>query len=405
MLIDIYAFQAVKHVFKNTQWPNLKQASITFWIITAICVLVIIAAQIYDSSQWSKFVKTYAFAMIFVCYLSKIFVVFFLLIDDLWRLLQLVYTYFKPTEASDSVVEGRFQISRSDFLNKLGLMAAAVPFVTLVYGMIKGAYNYAIHSVKLPVVGLPDAFNGFKIVQISDIHSGSFTVKNPLENAIDLILKQRADVIFFTGDLINNRAEELVPYLQVFEKLKAPHGVFSILGNHDYGDYVAWDTLEAKKNNLDTLKAMQKQMGWQLMLDSHTYIEKDGQKIGLLGVENWSTHLRFPKYGSLEKAINGFNPAPFNILLSHDPSHWKAEVLSKYPYINLTLSGHTHGFQFGVEIPGFKWSPVQYVYEQWAGLYNKGAQYLYVNRGFGFLGYPGRVGISPEITVIELQKA
>lgn len=259
-----------------------------------------------------------------------------------------------------------------------------------------------MRRLKLHFPNLPPAFKGLKIVQISDIHSGSFDNHEKVAKGVDLVLKEKPDVIFFTGDLVNNRSDEMFPYQELFSKIKAPMGVYAILGNHDYGDYVEWPSPEAKAKNLQLLKDIEARMGWQMLNNANTVLEKDGQQIALIGVENWSAKLHFPKYGDLEKAYQGTAHFPFKILLSHDPSHWDAQVRPEYPDIDLMLAGHTHGMQFGVEIPGLKWSPIQYAYPEWAGLYKKGSQYLYVNRGYGFLGYPGRVGILPEITVIEL---
>jgi len=251
---------------------------------------------------------------------------------------------------------------------------------------------------------LPEGFDGIKIVQLSDIHSGSFGGTRHLENAISLTLDQGADVIFHTGDLVNDRSSEAEEFGFTFEKLKAPLGVFSILGNHDYGDYVHWNSVEEKKQNLQMLIRLQQEFGWKMLNNAHTYIERNGSRIGLVGVENWSRSQRFKKYGNMGDAVQNFEKQPFNILLSHDPSHWNGEITSAYPYMDLTLSGHTHGMQFGIEIPGFRWSPVQYVYKEWADLYENNSQRLYVNRGLGFIGYPGRVGILPEITVLELKR-
>jgi hypothetical protein len=275
----------------------------------------------------------------------------------------------------------------------------------MLWGMVRGAYDYQVKKVRLPLSKLPESFRGFKIVQISDLHVGSFVSTKPLKEAVRIINELQPDLILFTGDLVNNRTDELFPHQETLSQLKARYGVFSILGNHDYGDYVPWSSLEEKNKNLSELVDRHRAMGWDILLDEHRHIEKDGGRISLIGVQNWSVHLRFPQYGSLKKAVEGMTYSDVNILLSHDPSHWRAEVLDEYPAIDLMLAGHTHGFQFGVDLPGFKWSPVQYVYKEWAGLYEQGKRYLYVNRGLGFLGYPGRVGILPEITVLELDKA
>jgi predicted MPP superfamily phosphohydrolase len=293
------------------------------------------------------------------------------------------------------------RISRSLFLSWLGITVGGGLFATLIYGF-SNKYNYKVRRIPIRFPNLPAAFKGLRIVQISDVHSGSFTNKDGVRKGVEKIMSLKPDLIFFTGDLVNNKAEEIEPYLDVFDKLKAPLGVYSIFGNHDYGDYVPWENEVAKRQNLETLKSHHAKMGWRLLWDENVAIERGGEQIALIGVQNWSGLRNFARYGNLEKAYAGAQNYPFKILLSHDPTHWDAEVRPKFGDIDLTLSGHTHGFQFGVEIPGFRWSPVQYVYRQWAGLYREGPQAIYVNRGYGFIGYPGRVGILPEITLLEL---
>jgi predicted MPP superfamily phosphohydrolase len=293
-------------------------------------------------------------------------------------------------------------MTRGKFISYSALTLAAIPFGTMIYGMLKTAFDFKILKSKVPIANLPSSFEGLKIVQISDIHSGSFLSNLHFKNAVKLIMQEKPDVIFFTGDLVNDRSDEAEPFKKIWKELNAPFGVYSILGNHDYGDYVIWDTPEEKQANLERLFEIHKEMGWNLLLNEHRILEKNGEKIGLIGVENWGAALRFPRKGDMEKAQTGMEEVPVKILLSHDPSHWDAKILKEHPDVDLTLSGHTHGFQFGIEIPGFKWSPSQYVYPQWAGLYTQGKQHLYVNRGLGFLGYLGRVGIRPEITVLEL---
>ncbi len=295
--------------------------------------------------------------------------------------------------------------SRSKFLSTLGLTAGLLPFSMLMYGMWRNPYRYKIHHTTLPVSGLPEAWEGLRIVQISDIHSGSFTLTEPVEHAIQMILDLKPDLVLFTGDLVNTQAVEMAPFLSMFSRVRAPEGVFSILGNHDYGDYHRWPTAEAKQQNFQELVDTHAQLGWDLLQNEHRILNIRGEQLALVGVENYSTHARFPKYGDLEKSLVGCEHIPLKILMSHDPSHWEAQVKGQHKDIFLTLSGHTHGMQFGVEIPGWmKWSPIQYMYKQWAGLYQEAGQYLYVNRGLGFLGYPGRVGILPEITLLELTR-
>jgi len=352
----------------------------------------------YDS--WPRAVRTYLFATIVGLFFAKIIAVVFFMLDDVRRGIQWASSklFFQNTEG-ESI--GSERISRSVFLSWVGLASGGGLFTTLIYGF-SNKYNYDLKKIKLTFNNLPSAFKGLRIIHISDIHSGSFTNKKGVERGVQLIMKQRPDLVLFTGDLVNDRASEMQDYMEVFRRIEAPLGVYSTLGNHDYGDYIAWESREAKKENLEHLKGVHKQLGWRLLMNENVALERDGQEISLVGIENWSAKGSFPKYGKMAEAYAGTDKYPFKILMSHDPSHWEAEVIPKYPGIDLMLAGHTHGMQFGVEIPGFRWSPVQYVYKQWAGLYEEGNQKLYVNRGFGFIGYPGRVGILPEITLIEL---
>ncbi|NNM15154.1 MAG: metallophosphoesterase, partial [Bacteroidia bacterium] len=314
-------------------------------------------------------------------------------------------TYFsKPSPDAAETAKETVSISRSEFLIKIGLLIASIPFLSLIYGMVHGASNLSLKRKKVHLSHLPDVFEGLKIVQISDLHTGSFVNDKILRNAVELINEQKADLILFTGDLVNSKADEVEPYIPILKQLSSTHGVFSITGNHDYGDYVRWPSKQHKQDNFDRLVNAHKLMGWDLLLDEHRNIEKDGERITVIGVQNWSANLRFPKYGNLTRASENVDQSAVNILLSHDPSHWRGEILERFKHIDITFSGHTHGAQFGVEIPGIKWSPVKYFYKEWAGLYEHAEQYLYVNRGLGFLGYPGRVGMLPEITLLELHK-
>jgi uncharacterized protein len=308
------------------------------------------------------------------------------------------------SEKAETISEAGKGISRLKFFSQLAITFTIVPAIGFIYGVVRGAYKYRVHKVKVPSPNLPPAFEGFKIVQLSDIHTGSFLDNTALHGAFDIVMQQGADMILFTGDLVNNEAKETVGFEEVFSRLKAPHGVYSVLGNHDYGDYVQWDSQTSKAKNLQDLKDLQARSGWRLLMNEHVSIEKNGEKIGLLGIENWGGSMHFPKYGKMEDAYKGADQYPFKILLSHDPSHWEKEVSKKYTDIDLTFSGHTHGMQMGIDIPGFKWSPAKYLYKYWAGLYKQDNQFLYVNRGLGFLGYPGRLGIWPEITVVELTR-
>lgn len=283
-----------------------------------------------------------------------------------------------------------------------GLMFGLILFSVFTYGMLRGLAHIRVKTMQITDAKIPKAFDGFRFVQISDIHSGTYTSILPIKKSVALINAQQPDCIFFTGDLVNNRVEEIQPYIIELKKLKAPSGIFSILGNHDYGDYVSWKTPEEKIANLLQLKKYQKELGWNLLLNEHVSLQKNNAQINLIGVENWSSKMHFTKYGDLAKATSGIDQNLFTILLSHDPSHFDKEVSSNFPWITLTLSGHTHGMQFGIETKHVRWSPIKYVYPHWAGLYHIGSQYLYVNRGLGALGFPGRIGMRPEITVFVL---
>ena len=405
-LIDLYAFQAFRHVSKGYSIAVIRRITILYLIVSVFCFTVIIFTQFTDWQNWNKVFRTYSFAVLIITIFSKFVLSIFVLIDDLVRFFRLLYqkisfSFQKPEYKKN--VRQALSISRSDFIIKAGLFVGFIPFFSLLYGMAGNAYRYQVRKQTLRFPDLPDSFEGFKIVQISDIHTGSFLSTEPLARAIKMINEEKPDVVFFTGDLVNYIHDEALIYLDVLKQVEAKHGVFSIFGNHDYGDYYKWEKPGDKEKNLQELKNIHSTLGWDLLWDEHRYIEQNGEKIGLIGVQNCSSH-RFSNYGSLEKATQNINYCAVNILLSHDPSHWGKEVIKKYQRIDLTLSGHTHGMQFGVEIPGFKWSPIQYIYKEWAGLYRENNQYLYVNRGLGFIGYPGRVGILPEITVIELSK-
>lgn len=401
LLLDFYFFQGVKTVMQSASQRSRNTITIVYWSITAIICIGYLLFVFTNVGFLGKNVRAYLFAIIVSMFIAKFVAVAFLLIDDLRRAVQWIAgkLFFKDTLTA---VSGEDGISRSAFLSWLSIAAGGTLFGSFIFGF-KNKYNYQVRNVPLKFPNLPQAFKGLKIVHISDIHSGSFMDKKAVQHGIDLILAQKPDLILFTGDLVNDKATEMADWKELFSSLKAPLGVFSVLGNHDYGDYVHWpiDGI-SKEKNLQNLVTLQGDMGWKMLMNENVVLEKEGEKIALIGIENWSAKARFPKHGKLDVAYAGTEDIPFKMLMSHDPSHWEAEVIPKYGNIDLMLSGHTHGMQFGVEIPGFRWSPVQYIYKQWAGLYENGKQKLYVNRGFGFIGYPGRVGIMPEITVIEL---
>ena len=401
LALDVYMYQALKTV---SQSLSPKARLIIYSIFFTISFLTIIGFILFVYTEYSflgQKVRTYLFAIIIGLTFAKMVGAVFFLIDDIRRLFQWIAAkvFFEKTEVA-TIADGA--ISRSKFLSWIGLTAGGTLFGSLVYGF-GNQYNYQVKPVRLKFANLPAAFKGFKIVHISDIHSGSLLDKNAVMHGVELILKQAPDMILFTGDIVNDKASEMDQYKEVFSKLKAPYGVYSTLGNHDYGDYVAWPVNGvSKEENLERLKKVHADMGWKLMMNEHELIEKNGESIAIIGIENWSAKIRFPKHGKMQEAYSGTENIPFKILMSHDPSHWDAEVIPKYGDVDLTLSGHTHGMQFGFKINSLQWSPVQYVYKQWGGLYETGKQKLYVNPGFGFIGYPGRVGILPEITVIEL---
>ena len=393
-LIQWYAYQAIKTIGFNK------------WMLSiySLTIAIIFGNFIYHSLFYTRatgFTPNFSIAIgIFLAlFIFQFILVLFLAFEDLIRIPQGIYRYFIEKG------ESNYFPSRRKFISQLAFGLAAIPFASLLLGMIRGKYNYKVLHYALEFDDLPEAFDGFTLTQISDIHSGSFDNAAKVQYGVDLINEQKSDVILFTGDMVNNKAEELLPWKDTFAQLKAPMGKFSILGNHDYGDYVEWSSKEEKKQNLESLIQTQEEMGFSILLNETHFFEKDGQRLALVGVENWGKG-GFKKKGDLDKAVQEVSEDDFKILLSHDPSHWEEKVLPHpYPF-QLTLSGHTHGMQFGIEIPGwFKWSPVKWRYKQWAGLYTEQKQWINVNRGFGFIGYPGRVGIWPEITKITLKRS
>ncbi len=396
ILIDFYIYHVLKILMQGASVGTKTTVGLIYW---ALCIMSLGSFLLFPYIT-NPYFKQYFFSIGMGWVLTQIFMVLFFLVDDLRR------GAFWTMGQAASIAGAKFMntengIPRSTFLSWMGVGLSSTLFFSLLYGF-GNKYNYKVIKKKIVLKGLPSSFKGFKIIHISDIHSGSLKDKAAVLKGIALIEKQNADIVLFTGDLVNDRATEMRDWMDVFGKIKAPHGVFSTLGNHDYGDYVKWDTAEEKKQNLEALKKVHHDLGWRLLMNENTSIEKSGESIKIVGIENWSAKARFPKYGKMDLAMQGISEQEVAILLSHDPSHWEAEVIPKYANVQLTLSGHTHGMQFGLENPYFKWSPVQWVYKQWAGIYESKDQQLYVNRGFGFLGYPGRVGILPEITLIEL---
>jgi predicted MPP superfamily phosphohydrolase len=400
ILVDLYVFQAVKSSIQGMSVGWRRSISIAFWAITGLSIIGLIYVNNYENV--SRDLRRYVIVGVSLIYFSKVFGVLTLLIDDVFRAGQWVFYKIFPSRIEESVAkEG---ITRSEFMSKASLIAVAVPMATFSFGIASGAHNYRLRKRTIYLPNLPRQFDGITIGQLSDIHSGSFFSRKGVKKGIDLLLGEKPDVVFFTGDLVNDEASELTEYKDLFSKVKAPLGVFSTLGNHDYGEYRAWSSIEQKKQNLDNLIRSHKEMGWDILMNENRALKVDGEEIAIIGVENWGAG-RFSKHGDLEKAYQGAGDKPVKLLLSHDPSHWDAQIRPNFGDIDVTFAGHTHGFQFGVEIGNFRWSPSKYMYKQWADLHQEGNQYLYVNRGFGFLGYPGRIGILPEVTVIELKKA
>lgn len=399
VLLDIYVFQALKVVTANASPKVRISVTILYWMVSVLAIALLILYPYLNVEAWPKTARNWVFAPILGLFLGKLLASLFIALDDIRRGITWIITKIASNPSTD-IAHASDGITRSAFLSWLALGVGGTLFGTMLYGF-GNKYRYHVNRIRLAFENLPGAFKGLKIVHISDIHAGSFTDKQAVGKGIEKIMKEKPDLILFTGDLVNDRATEMDDYKEVFSLLKAPMGVYSTLGNHDYGDYAKWDSAEAKIANLEQLKGVHKEMGWRLLMNEHVVLERGQDQIALLGIENWGKGT-FSKYGKMTEAYPGSEKYPFKILLSHDPSHWDGEVRKLYNDIDLMLSGHTHGMQFGLELPGYKWSPAKYFYKQWAGLYESDKQKLYVNRGFGFLGYPGRVGILPEITVIEL---
>jgi predicted MPP superfamily phosphohydrolase len=393
-ILSIYVLQALKTVARQP-W--------IYYVYMAIAAAVAFNF-IYqftageEEGRVLSVAKSYAFGFLLTVLTFKLITIIFLFSEDIFRFFSGGYEKLFGSSRAFTLPQ------RRRFLSAIALGLAAIPFGALLYGMYKGKYNFKVLKYTLEFDDLPDAFDGYQITQISDIHSGSFDNRKMVEYGVSLINQQKSDTILFTGDMVNNMTEEMRPWADLFATLEAKDGKYSVLGNHDYGDYIPWETAELKNQNLQDLKDLQKEMGFDLLLNEHRYLTKGEDKIALVGVENWGKG-GFKKVGDLQKAVSNISEQDFKILMSHDPSHWEAEVVPDEKHFHLTLSGHTHGMQFGIEIPGWiKWSPVKWRYKHWAGIYKEQGQFINVNRGFGFLGYPGRVGIWPEITVITLKK-
>ena len=392
--LDFYIFNAIRLLLDDYSPQTRRVIKVIYFVISVGLFIGVISYNKLDPKVFGslRLVITSGF---FITLIAKLFTTIFLFADDLRRgvtyLLSLIPASSEP-----------YSNSRSAFMAKSALIAGTVPIAVFSFGILSGAHDYRVRKKTIYFRSLPKSFDGIRVVQISDIHTGSFFNKRAVEGGVDLINEQKGDIIFFTGDLVNNQSNEAKPYLDIFKKVKAELGTYSTMGNHDYGDYSSWPSQQAKMNDIKNLHEMHKYMGWDILLNENRVLDQSGDKLAILGLENWGAG-RFSKYGDMKKTVEGTEEVPFKILLSHDPSHWDAQVRPQYPDVDLQLAGHTHGMQFGIEIGDFRWSPSQYMYKQWADLYQEGEQYIYVNRGFGFLGYPGRVGILPEITILELK--
>lgn len=404
ILIDLYVFQGLKSAWRNVSYKQYLYMG--YWLVSLGIIFLIFAAFILlprNQGPTNSWVKILAGAFILLAIPKLVFTIF-LLTEDIARMGIASWRYFSEMFNHQQASNTWHIPGRRKFISQVGLLVAAIPFGAVLHGIVAGRYNFKIKDIMLHFKNLPKAFDGFVITQLSDFHIGSFGNRSEVIKGVNMARNIGGDVILFTGDLVNNMAVEAEPWIDVLKTLKAPSGVYSTFGNHDYGDYVEWDSQEQKANNLKRLAEIHKESGMDLLCNEHRIIERDGQQIAIVGIENWGLP-PFPQYGDLNKALAHLDPTLFKVLLSHDPSHWDHEAKKHPANIDLALAGHTHGMQFGIEIPGFKWSPVKFKYPKWAGLYQEGEKYLYVNRGFGFLGFPGRVGIWPEITKITLKCA
>lgn len=403
LLLDWYIYKAVISIRPNWNKKQRKNFTVIWWGYSFLLILGVFAGIFFNIRLTSRAIILVAF---FITFVAKVFVILFLFIDDLRRCLIWVKRKLVAEREEKSVhgTEATNTIPRSEFLFKAGVAVAAVPFASLSWGIISGAYDYQVKRRTLYLKNLPKAFEGIKLGQLSDIHCGSFYNQKAVLGGVEMLLSEKPDFVFFTGDLVNNIASEMRDYQDIFSKVKAPLGVFSVLGNHDYGDYhFGKEPSPEKAKNFAQVIAIHKNVGWNLLMNENQSLKIGGEEISIIGIENWGNG-RFPKHGRLDLAVKGTEEVPVKLLLSHDPSHWRAQVLPNFPQIDAMFSGHTHGMQFGVITEKYQWSPVQYIYPEWAGFYNEGNQHLYVNEGFGFLGYPGRVGVLPEITIFELKR-
>ena len=398
LFIEIYSYQAIKTV------SNKKIRLTYIFTNTILYFLLFLQIIFYNYEKWEILFKiqwvqrsffSYNFGLFFTLIISKFIIVSILISEDIIRGIKFLFSKIQNKQVNNS---------RRKFISNISLAVAAIPIPIMIHGITRGRYNFKVIKHEIDFKDLPKSFDGYTITHLSDFHCGSLQSRSKLKYAIDLVNEQNSDLIAFTGDFVNNTYTEILPWIDEFKKINSKDGKFSVLGNHDYGDYYDWGNEENKKLGFKKLIEIQNELGFKVLRDESILIKKNNEKISLVGVENWGDG--FKKKGDIDKAINDLDESDFKIVLSHDPSHWDKILVNHKEKFNLTLSGHTHGMQFGIEIPGFiKWSPVKYRYKYWAGLYERSNQFINVNRGFGVLGFPGRVGIWPEITVIKLRKA
>ncbi len=406
LAIDVYLWFSMRKKIGALNVAVKVIVSILYWLPLAAFLLLISVSSIYNVNLAHPPLASYIMGIALVIYFSKLITVIFFLLADLYRVILFIIRHARAKKTGKPIRQGNTAISRGRFLRTIGLATGGLFFSGMVIGMVKWAHDFRVKGINLKLASLPWPFEGLRIVQISDLHLGSWASVGPIEEAAGIINELDPDIVLFTGDIVNYSTREAYRFRDVLESIRARHGVYAILGNHDYGDYVNWPSEEEKERNMTSLYSFFEEIGWKLLRNENDVIEIDGEKLALIGVENWSANKRFHRLGDLPKAMEGVQDIPVKILMSHDPTHWEKEVSVNFPDIDVTLSGHTHGFQFGVELKHFRWSFAQYVYKYWAGLYQKEnsvkPQYLYVNRGLGMIGYPGRVGILPEITLITL---
>ncbi len=391
-LIDLYVYKGITGIFQNLpKWYHIT-LSVGYWVISIAVLLLLIFGISNRNSFDSMNTLTLIIGVFITLLLPKVVFLLFHAIDDLYNLS--VFAFSKINAETD--------YSRRNFISQLGLMASSLMFGSMVYGVVWGKFNFRVVRTDITSARIPSGFDGLKIVQISDTHLGSFGDNiEPVRKAVQMINELAPDYVFFTGDLVNNHADEAKPWINLFAEIEAKEGKYSVFGNHDYGDYGNY-TSEERRESVESLKEIHRQMGFRLLEDENVLVTRDGDQMRIIGVHNWGRG--FHQIGNLERALSGTDPDEFQILLSHDPTHFEEQVKHKTK-IDLTLSGHTHGMQMGIEIPSLniKWSPVSMRYRRWAGLYQDDEQKIYINRGFGVLAFPGRVGMPPEISLLTLR--